>query len=199
MLHDGLETRPGSCARNVDSIKEGYACLGEELNMFGAISDDFGKTEQCNYYIFPSQISTLQYAMAFRVSYKQWMIYYKKVFILFQKNSPYIKEVNKQLQILVDMGLINKWVRESVGNATKCDTLGKMIDSKVDPLTVLNLSHVGSSFVLAMAGLMVATLAFICEFVKHKSKSNSRMSRSNQGVANPPRALTGYFTRSRPI
>ena len=70
MLHDGLETRPGSCARNVDSIRKGYACLGEELNMLGAISEDFGKTEQCNYYIFPSQISTLQYAMAFRVSLK---------------------------------------------------------------------------------------------------------------------------------
>ena len=71
LLHDGLETRPGSCARNVDSIKEGYACLGEELNMFGAISDDFGKTQQCNYYIFPSNIATLIYSMAFRVSLKQ--------------------------------------------------------------------------------------------------------------------------------
>ena len=74
LLHDGLETRPGSCARNVDSIRKGYACLGEELNMLGAISEDFRKTEQCNYYIFPSQISTLQYAMAFRVSLKQQCI-----------------------------------------------------------------------------------------------------------------------------
>ena len=93
---------------------------------------------------------------------------YKNISLVFQKESPYIKEVNKQLQILVEMGLINKWVRESVGNATKCDTLEKMIDSKVEPLTILNLSHVGSCFVLAIAGIVTAIIAFICELMIKK-------------------------------
>ena len=66
------------------------------------------------------------------------------------------------------MGLINKWVRESVGNATKCDTLEKMIDSKVEPLTILNLSHVGSCFVLTIAGIVTAIIVFICELMIKK-------------------------------
>ena len=112
----------------------------------------------------------------------------------FQKESPYIKEVNKQLQILVEMGLINKWVRESVGNATKCDTLEKMIDSKVEPLTILNLSHVGSCFVLAIAGSVTAIIAFICEFIIRKS-FRSNVNDTDEGTF----FQQGYYSRSRPI
>ena len=90
------------------------------------------------------------------------------------------------------MGLINKWVRESVGNATKCDTLEKMIDSKVEPLTILNLSHVGSCFVLAIAGIVTAIIAFICELMLKKPL------RSNVHVTNEGTFFQqGYFTRSR--
>ena len=92
------------------------------------------------------------------------------------------------------MGLINKWVRESVGNATKCDTLEKMIDSKVEPLTILNLSHVGSCFVLAIVGIVTASLAFIYELMKKKS-SRSDVNDNNEGTFIPQ----GYYTRSRPI
>ena len=80
------------------------------------------------------------------------------------------------------MGLINKWVRESVGNATKCDTLEKMIDSKVEPLTILNLSHVGSCFVLAIAGIVIAIIAFICELM---IKKPSNVNDTNEGTFLP--------------
>ena len=117
------------------------------------------------------------------------MVHYIGFSVLFQKNSPYIKDVNKQIQILVDMGLINKWVLESVGNATKCDTLGEMIASKVEPLTILSMKHVGSVFVLSVAGLMFASLAFMREFMKKKSTSSTIQVQPVQG----------YYTQSRRI
>ena len=92
------------------------------------------------------------------------------------------------------MGFINKWVRESVGNATKCDTLEKMIDSKVEPLTILNLSHVGSCFVLAIAGIVTAIIAFICELMIKKSLTTN-VNDTNEGAF----FQQGYYTRSRPI
>ena len=99
--------------------------------------------------------------------------------------------------MLVDMGLVNKWVRESVGNAAMCDTLGKMIDSKVDLLRISSLSHVDSSFVLFVTGLMIFILAFICELNdKIKIFRSIKSSRAGQGLANQPKAVTGYYTRN---
>ena len=66
-LYDGRERLSGSCAANAEKIKQGYACLGEGINMLKMISDDFGKTEQCNYHVTASHISNLPYALAFRV------------------------------------------------------------------------------------------------------------------------------------
>ena len=127
------------------------------------------------------------------------MVHYKGFSILFQPGSPYIEEVNKQLQYLVEMGLINKWVLESVGNSTKCDTLGEMIASKIDPLTILSMKHVGSCFVLLGAGLMLASLAFLCEFMKKKSTSSKK---SNIIEVQPVQGVTStekYYTQSRRI
>ena len=71
------------------------------------------------------------------------------------------------------MGLFDKWMAESLGNATKCDTLRKKLDSKGDTLTVLSLSHVGSTFALTMIGLLAAAMSLSCELgVKKCSVSN---------------------------
>ena len=62
------------------------------------------------------------------------------------------------------MGFFERWKAESLGNATMCDTLSKKLDSKQDTLTVLSISHVGSTFALAAIGLLAAAVIFICEF-----------------------------------
>ena len=97
------------------------------------------------------------------------------------------------------MGLVNQWVRDSVGNATKCDTLSKMIDSKKGTLTILNLSHVGSSFVLLITGLMISMLAFIYEWKTKKIYRKTKTSYAGQEVASQPRTITGYYKRSKAV
>ena len=67
LFHENRERFPGTCAANAGKIKEGYACLGEGLTMMKMISDDFGRTAECNYHMTTSHISNLPYALAFRV------------------------------------------------------------------------------------------------------------------------------------
>ena len=74
-----------------------------------------------------------------------------------------MEEVSKHLHYLVEMGLFDRWRADSLGNATKCNTLTKKLDSKRDTLTVLSLSHVGSTFALTVIGLLVAAISFSCE------------------------------------
>ena len=83
------------------------------------------------------------------------------------------------------MGLFDKWMAESLGNATKCDTLRKKLDSKGDTLTVLSLSHVGSTFALTIIGLLAAAISWNCELglkkisVRGESLENATMGNDN--------------------
>ena len=58
------------------------------------------------------------------------------------------------------MGLFEKWKADVLGNATMCNTLRKKLDSKQETLTVLSLSHVGTTFALVAIGLMAAAISF---------------------------------------
>ena len=103
--------------------------------------------------------------------------------LFIQKNSPYIEEVNSHLQDLVELGFFQRWKAESLGNATKCDTLSKKLNSRQETLTVLNMSHVGSTFVLTMGGLVVGGITYLCEIIMGKcSRDGVVAGRSKQGI-----------------
>ena len=74
--------------------------------------------------------------------------------------------------------MFEKWKADVLGNATMCNTLRKKLDSKQETLTVLSLSHVGSTFALMVVGLMVAAISFSSElglkkcFGSHPSTRN---------------------------
>ena len=59
--------------------------------------------------------------------------------------------------------MFEKWKADVLGNATMCNTSRKKLDSKQDRLTVLILSHVGSTFALLVIGLMAAAVSFSSE------------------------------------
>ena len=84
--------------------------------------------------------------------------------ILFQKNSPYIEEVSNHLYDLVELGFFDVWRSESIPYASKCDTLAEKLDSKQEKITVLNMSYLGSTFVLTVVGLLVGVIMLLVEF-----------------------------------
>ena len=59
--------------------------------------------------------------------------------------------------------MFEKWKADVLGNATMCNTLRKKLDSKQDTLTVLTLSHVGSTFAILVIGLLAASVSFSSE------------------------------------
>ena len=95
-----------------------------------------------------------------------------------QKNSPYIEEVSRHLNFLVEIGMFEKWKADVLGNATLCNTLRKKLDSKQETLTVLSLSHVGTIFALAFIGLLAATMSFSSELGWKKCFGTSPITRS---------------------
>ena len=76
------------------------------------------------------------------------------------------------------MGLFEKWKADVLGNATMCNTLRKKLDSKQETLTVLSLSHVGTTFALAAIGLMAAAISFGSELGLKKCFGTSLSTRN---------------------
>ena len=58
------------------------------------------------------------------------------------------------------MGFFERWRAQSLGNATKCDTLAKKLASKQDKITIISMLHVGSTFALLVIGLIAAAMSF---------------------------------------
>ena len=80
------------------------------------------------------------------------------------------------------MGLFEKWKADVLRNATMCNTLSKKLDSKQETLTILSLSHVGSTFALTVIGLMAAAISFTSELGLKKCFGTSLPSTRNKIV-----------------
>ena len=68
------------------------------------------------------------------------------------------------------MGLIENWVKETMTNATKCDSIPKVVASHKRTVTSLGLSQVGSFFMLVIGGLILSVLGHLAEIVWNKCK-----------------------------
>ena len=94
----------------------------------------------------------------------------------FQKRSPYVKEFNKHIRLMIEMGLIKKWMESSLGQADKCSNLAKILKSHERKEVVLNLRETGTFFFLALCGTVVTVLLFGAEIAmgKHEGKQTER-------------------------
>ena len=81
--------------------------------------------------------------------------------------------------------MFEKWKADVLGNATMCNTSRKKLDSKQDTLTVLILSHVGSTFALLVIGLMAATVSFSSELGLKKCFGHDPSTRNETGLLGP--------------
>ena len=86
----------------------------------------------------------------------------------FQKGSPYIEEVNDKLLTLKDMSLIEKWVQETMVNASNCDSITKVVGSHGRKTKRLGLSQIGSFFMLVTGGLALSIFGLLGETTWHK-------------------------------
>ena len=110
---------------------------------------------------------------------------------MFQKRSPYVNEFNKHIRLMIEMGLIKKWMESSLGQADKCSNLAKILKSHERKEVVLNLRETGTFFFMALCGTVATMLLFGSEKAmgKHKRKQREKDAHyqlnMNQ-VPNPP-------------
>ena len=99
---------------------------------------------------------------------------HKSIQVVFQKGSPLIKEFNKHIDLMTEMGLIKKWMENSLGNANKCSTMAKMLQTHERKEVVLNLQVTSTFFFLVLFGLVTTGLIFGVEvLIKKNMRENN--------------------------
>ena len=67
---------------------------------------------------------------------------------------------------MTEMGLIKKWMENSLDEANKCSNTAKILKSHKRTKVTLSFYETGTFFALALAGLITTVLVFGVEFLK---------------------------------
>ena len=71
---------------------------------------------------------------------------------------------------MIEMGLIKKWMENSLGRANKCSNMAKILQSHKRKEIVLNLREMSTFFFLVLAGLGTTGLIFGIEMITRKGR-----------------------------
>ncbi|KAK3879123.1 hypothetical protein Pcinc_016282 [Petrolisthes cinctipes] len=117
------------------------------LSTVQVISDDYGATSQCNFYIAREAI---------------WVI---PMAFVFPKKSRLIPEINKWVGILKESGLLSYYVGQFTSNATHC----LVPPGKENGVTtlVLSLTDFAGIFTVLGVGLVLSLVVFLLEKTVH--------------------------------
>ena len=66
---------------------------------------------------------------------------------------------------MTEMGLIKKWMENSLGNSNKCSSMAKILQSHERKDVTLNLRETGTFFFLGLMGLMTSVVIFGAETI----------------------------------
>lgn len=83
--------------------------------------------------------------------------------LLFQKHSPYPKEINEKLKQLTESGSTAYMFNAMIPNASRCDTIRKVVASHDEGLVKFYYEDLETFFILISCGLAVAAAVFIFE------------------------------------
>ena len=67
---------------------------------------------------------------------------------------------------MIEMGLIKKWMENSLDEANKCSNTAKILKSHKRTKVTLSFDETGTFFALVLAGLITTSLIFGVEFFK---------------------------------
>ena len=165
----------GSCKDNIDLVNEGgFACLTNDLSAKNIYSNDITDTGKCNYYTTHPLI-TWSFSMIFPVCYfSTYLQTHTFILVLFQKGSPHIKEFNKHISLMTEMGLMKKWMENSLSKADRCNSIAKILESHERKGIVLNIHITSTFFLMALSGLMTTILVFGAEIFKKSMITNKK-------------------------
>ena len=71
--------------------------------------------------------------------------------------------MTERLSTLKDLGLIDKWIKETMPNSTSCDSMSKILGSHGRDSPSLSLEQVESFFYITLAGLVFSLFVLMGE------------------------------------
>ena len=91
-----------------------------------------------------------------------------------QKQSSLLGPVNEKLHTLLSLGLVDKWMKHVVANASNCDTVSKMVGSHSSGQRAFSLEEMASFFFIILIGHFLASLGFALEAVMKRCRGNGQ-------------------------
>ena len=80
--------------------------------------------------------------------------------------------MTERLGTLKDLGLIDKWIKETMPNSTSCDSMSKILGSHGRDSPSLSLEQVESFFYMVFTGLVLSLLGLVGELASNKWGGN---------------------------
>ena len=110
--------------------------------------------------------------------------------LVLQKRSPYLKEINEKLEQLTESGTTAHLFNTMIPNASRCDTITKVVASHDEELVKFTYEDTEAFFILISCGLAVTVGVFIFEvkvFGERKKilKGMSAMKAASRNKKNP--------------
>ncbi len=165
-LYDKGVFKPSTCHGTMDKIKAGvWGEVCEGVTIQKVLSDDFTEEAACNFYIGTEPLMSTAFAMAFRT------------------RSPYLPEVNSWIMLSLQMGIQTSWIKALMPNATRCDTLSKIVASKGKTSHTLVVYELAAVFGMFVLGLGMAVPWFGVEMISRimKRRDGSRGDEKGRG------------------
>ena len=96
--------------------------------------------------------------------------------IVFQKQSPYLDEINSFIDIVKQMGLILQSYYKNLPNATKCNSISEVFESHEEKnvRVRVELNTIYGMLVILGIGGVVALITFIAEIVVKSNCAGKR-------------------------
>ena len=73
--------------------------------------------------------------------------------------------INKKLRNLQESGLIQIWIDDLAANASKCETVPKIVSSHGQDDTSLSLDQTESFFYMVLGGYVVSAIGLVAEMI----------------------------------
>ncbi|XP_047488149.1 probable glutamate receptor [Penaeus chinensis] len=148
-IHDGSFLVTSSFEERERMKRERFAILCDFFSMKLIMSDDYGRTGECSYYIAKEVIWSA--SMAF----------------VFQKDSAVAKHFNRWIVMMRESGLVDRYLQEATTNVTACMVPPGEEAGKGSSL-VLSFLDLGGVFLFMFGGAALGIVLFVAEKISEK-------------------------------
>ena len=137
-------------------------------------ANDFSRTGTCNYYLTQDKFLESYAALPFQVSKTIDKMKGEIQYILFQKQSPYLDDMNTLIHQLEQMGIAHDdRLKYFIPNATKCNSIDDVYKShaRKKGTVIMEVNDIYGLLALLGLGICLALIPFIAEMILLVSKN----------------------------